>query len=351
MGGSSRSTTHFFVLGSLCIFMVGSLALHGCSAGGGRGATDITRILTPQNQSESGQGAATAGANNLNGDQPEVAPNRKPAVTGSENTIEMALVPSQSPPASQQVTENLARSSASAPQNSTSSRQKSKDTAVGASRSTSSPVIASGGGTKKSGGFLSGLFQSSRTSKVEVNNSRSATTRTRTRTAARSAPLWDNGSLPGVRKGKEIYGIDIEEMHEMDDGIQLASVTNRARRGDHGLLLQREDVKVGCFPQQLVRILKSVERRFGRSPVITSGYRSRSYNKMVRGAKNSMHIHCKAADIQVKGVSKHSLARYLRSLPGRGGVGTYCHTRSVHIDVGRKRDWDRPCKRRRTRKT
>ena len=137
----------------------------------------------------------------------------------------------------------------------------------------------------------------------------------------------------------------------MDEAVRLASVTNRARIGSHGLLVQRDDVKVHCFPPNLVRILKQVERRFGRKPVITSGYRSRSYNRMVRGARNSMHIHCMAADIQVKGVSKRRLARYLRSIPGRGGVGTYCHTRSVHIDVGRKRDWNRRCKRRRARKT
>ncbi|TIL49575.1 MAG: DUF882 domain-containing protein, partial [Mesorhizobium sp.] len=54
-----------------------------------------------------------------------------------------------------------------------------------------------------------------------------------------------------------------------------------------------------------------------------------------------------AADIQVPGVSKAQLASYIRTMPGRGGVGTYCHTESVHIDVGPERDWNWRCRRRR----
>ena len=36
-------------------------------------------------------------------------------------------------------------------------------------------------------------------------------------------------------------------------------------------------------------------------------------------------------------------------LLGRGGVGTYCHTNSVHIDIGKKRDWNWRCRRKRRR--
>ena len=68
--------------------------------------------------------------------------------------------------------------------------------------------------------------------------------------------------------------------------------------------------------------------------------------RQVRGAKNSMHMYCAAADIQISGVSKWELAKYLRSMPGRGGVGTYCHTESVHVDIGPERDWNWRCRRR-----
>ena len=94
-------------------------------------------------------------------------------------------------------------------------------------------------------------------------------------------------------------------------------------------------------------MLKQVERHYGAKIVVTSGYRSPSYNRKVRGARRSMHMFCAAADVQVSGVGKWELARYVRSLPGRGGVGTYCHTNSVHIDVGPERDWNWRCRSRR----
>jgi uncharacterized protein YcbK (DUF882 family) len=64
---------------------------------------------------------------------------------------------------------------------------------------------------------------------------------------------------------------------------------------------------------------------------------------MVGGAEESMHKSCDAADIKIDGVSKWDIASYIRSLPDRGGVGTYCHTDSVHLDTGRNRDWNWGC--------
>ncbi len=172
-----------------------------------------------------------------------------------------------------------------------------------------------------------------------------------TRSTSGSASRGSTGSLPGVSM-KNVFAIDEEESGESDylaggdnEAARVASLTNMARRGDHGLLLQRPGVNVGCFPPGLLTILKRVERKFGRTPIVTSGYRSPSYNRKIRGAKKSLHVRCLAADIQVQGVSKWTLATYLRGLPGRGGVGTYCHTKSVHIDIGTKRDWNRRCRR------
>ncbi|MEL6751984.1 MAG: D-Ala-D-Ala carboxypeptidase family metallohydrolase, partial [Pseudomonadota bacterium] len=182
--------------------------------------------------------------------------------------------------------------------------------------------------------------------------------RTKPRLVARArSRSASSNALPGVN-ARRVFSIEEDgnpdvSQRSLDvtlkDPIRVAAVTNMARRGTHGLLLQRPSVKVGCFPPQLVRLLKQVERKFGRTPIVTSGYRSPAYNRRIRGAKNSQHVQCRAADIQVKGVSKWTLARYLRGLPGRGGVGTYCHTKSVHIDIGSKRDWNRKCRRKRRR--
>ena len=119
-----------------------------------------------------------------------------------------------------------------------------------------------------------------------------------------------------------------------------------ARLAPNGLKVQRQSVDVACLKPQLVQVLKAVERHYGRSVVVTSGYRSPSYNRKVSGAKKSLHMYCAAADVQVAGVSKWELAKFFRSMPGRGGVGTYCHTNSVHIDIGPERDWNWRCRRR-----
>lgn len=163
-------------------------------------------------------------------------------------------------------------------------------------------------------------------------------------------------ALPGVRQTalfeiKRKSGIDDEsdvDLHEDEDGppVLLASAAGLARLAPNGLLRQRENVDVACLKPSLVRVLKTVERHYGKKMIVTSGYRSPTHNRKVRGARNSQHMYCAAADVQVPGVSKWELAQFVRRMPGRGGVGTYCHTESVHIDVGPERDWNWRCRRR-----
>ncbi len=117
-----------------------------------------------------------------------------------------------------------------------------------------------------------------------------------------------------------------------------------------GLWAQHAKVRVKCLKPELVTLLNRIERKFGHKPIITSGYRSPTYNRRVRGARRSKHMSCEAADISVPGVSKWKLAKYVRSLPDRGGVGTYCRSGFVHVDVGEKRDWNWRCRKRRKRK-
>ena len=157
-------------------------------------------------------------------------------------------------------------------------------------------------------------------------------------------------ALPGVRKTnlfeiKRKSGIDDDsdiDVYEDIGSYEVASAAGLARLAPNGLLKQRETVDTACLKPKLVRMLKQVERHFGKRLVITSGYRSPAYNKKVRGAEKSQHMYCAAVDVQLPGVSKWELAKYVRSMPGRGGVGTYCHG-SIHIDVGPERDWNWKC--------
>ncbi|PLP60500.1 peptidase M15A [Mesorhizobium loti] len=163
-------------------------------------------------------------------------------------------------------------------------------------------------------------------------------------------------NLPGVRKTAlfEItrrsgtYDDSDVDLNEDDEGgaYQVASAAGMARLAPNGLLKQTESVDVACLKPSLVRVLKQIEGHYGKKMIVTSGYRDQARNVRARGAKNSLHMYCAAADIQIQGVSKWDLATYVRSLPGRGGVGTYCHTESVHVDVGPERDWNWRCRRR-----
>lgn len=206
--------------------------------------------------------------------------------------------------------------------------------------------------TKRSNGLLA-LFSGRRASSAREAVSPPAPVEG----VARTAELWSappepakasalaSGAtaLPGVDRDRTL-GLDSRPDRATKDGVQLASAAGLARLAPHGLQVQRESVDVACLKPALVRVLKTVEQHFGRSVVVTSGFRDPSRNKQARGAENSLHMYCAAADIQVEGVSKVELASYLRSMPGRGGVGTYCYTQSVHVDVGPQRDWSSRCR-------
>ncbi|EKF19731.1 YcbK family protein [Nitratireductor pacificus] len=175
-----------------------------------------------------------------------------------------------------------------------------------------------------------------------------------TQTKPASTAFGMGDTLPGVRQGESLFEFSSKsgsddsdvDLYEEEPSYQVASAAGMARLAPNGLLKQRDSVDTACLKPALVGVLKAIERHYRRPIVVTSGYRSPTYNRRVRGARNSLHMYCAAADIQIEGVSKWELARYVRSMPGRGGVGTYCHTASVHVDVGPERDWNWRCRRR-----
>lgn len=171
--------------------------------------------------------------------------------------------------------------------------------------------------------------------------------------AAAVPSAYSASVLPGVRASGELFDITRKsndsddsdmDLYEEEGSYQVASAAGLARLAPNGLLRQREDVVTSCFKPELVRLLKTIERHYGKPVMVTSGYRSPAHNRRVRGARKSAHMNCAAADIQVAGVSRWELAKFARSLQGRGGVGTYCHTASVHVDVGAERDWNWRCR-------
>ena len=239
----------------------------------------------------------------------------------SDQTSELALVKSQAPEQPKSTT--IAK--ASSPSNA-NARQATNKLATDATRRP---------------GLLARLFQRP---KANVGSGRNTVTKRPSRASL--------NAMPGVKSNEEIFGIKRNPFGKpvAKGRVRMASVLGMSRFSPKSLKTQTSNVDVDCIKPELVKFIKIVERRYGRPAVVTSGYRSPSRNRRAGGAKNSMHIYCKAVDIQVKGVSKWDLAKYMRSIPGRGGVGTYCRTKSVHLDLGPKRDWHHSCRRKSKRR-
>jgi uncharacterized protein YcbK (DUF882 family) len=73
----------------------------------------------------------------------------------------------------------------------------------------------------------------------------------------------------------------------------------------------------------------------GRPVDILCGYRCALHNKAIGGAKNSLHVAGKAADIQIVGLSvkeTYELAKQVKTFQ-KGGIGIYPQEHFVHVDV------------------
>lgn len=98
------------------------------------------------------------------------------------------------------------------------------------------------------------------------------------------------------------------------------------------------DDSTSCFPPKLLSFINELRTRFGRVE-INSGYRSRSHNRQVGGARRSQHMSCNAIDFSVPGVPRSEVKLFLTAnFRGRAGVGFYCNNR-FHLDVGNVRQW------------
>ncbi|MBB5538217.1 D-Ala-D-Ala carboxypeptidase family metallohydrolase [Rhizobium giardinii] len=197
------------------------------------------------------------------------------------------------------------------------------------------------------------LFAAKRKTKGQFNSDRFAKTPAKKTLAAANTPQRQIAALgftdlPGVQTTSMFATVDDSQPGHDDEraAVEVAALPGLARLAPNGLQLQTEKVETGCFRPELLQLLKVVETHYGRKVMVTSGLRDLKHNIRAGGRRYSLHTTCQAADIQVPGVSKWDLAEYLRTIPGRGGVGTYCHTESVHIDTGEIRDWNWRCRRR-----
>jgi hypothetical protein len=103
-----------------------------------------------------------------------------------------------------------------------------------------------------------------------------------------------------------------------------------------GAILVRGSAPTRCVPSDLKAVVADVSAKFG-AVSIESTHRPRSVNRRKGGARNSLHIGCRAIDFRVKGRSRGVMA-YLASRPDVGGLKMY-RNGIIHIDNGERRRW------------
>ncbi len=83
----------------------------------------------------------------------------------------------------------------------------------------------------------------------------------------------------------------------------------------------------------LVAGLQALRDALGKPIIITSGCRCAKHNTAEGGAKRSMHVAGKAADMKVPGMTARALYAAARKIPQFRGFGVDDARGSLHVDV------------------
>ena len=150
--------------------------------------------------------------------------------------------------------------------------------------------------------------------------------------------------LGGMARAEEsVRAIEVASAEDPDTTGSIASpaLADRTLDGFYsrvqaGAIVVRDSTPTRCLPGDLKDVLADVTARFG--PVsLESTHRPRSVNRRKGGARNSLHIACRAIDFRVKARTAGLMA-YLRSRPEVGGLKVY-RNGIIHIDNGERRSW------------
>jgi uncharacterized protein YcbK (DUF882 family) len=126
------------------------------------------------------------------------------------------------------------------------------------------------------------------------------------------------GSLPGV------------------DGMGARNLSGFYAHVSSGAITLRASAPTNCLPGSLREVVADVAAKFG--PVsVESTHRSRGRNWRAGGARQSLHLACRAMDFRVRTRVRGVMA-YLRSRPEVGGLKVY-RNGIIHIDNGSRRSW------------
>ena len=88
-----------------------------------------------------------------------------------------------------------------------------------------------------------------------------------------------------------------------------------------------------------MEILQAVRDHYGRSVVITSGYRCADWNRHVGGASNSQHLYGRAADFKVSSVAPKFVAGWIEVTFPSASIGRYPTFTHVDTRTGQPARW------------
>lgn len=94
----------------------------------------------------------------------------------------------------------------------------------------------------------------------------------------------------------------------------------------------RDGSQVVFIDDYLCTILDILRNKLGKPIIVTSGYRTPSWNAKCSGAKYSYHMRGMAADIKVNGMKAKELAKKLDEIVPNG-CGIIVYDSWVHFDV------------------
>ena len=84
---------------------------------------------------------------------------------------------------------------------------------------------------------------------------------------------------------------------------------------------------------ELVTILQNIRDYFGKPVIISSAYRTITYNNKIGGSSGSYHTKGMAADIYISGVTSLEMAKYAETIGVRGIGWYYSSNNFIHVDT------------------
>jgi len=154
--------------------------------------------------------------------------------------------------------------------------------------------------------------------------------------AAVRAGDGDGGIIPPAQYASLPSDDRIEDPGTTGSLPNARTLSGFASLVSQGTITLRASAPTNCVPGDLREVVASIASKFG--PVsVESTHRSRGRNWRAGGARQSLHLSCRAIDFRVRTRVRGVMA-YLRSHPQVGGLKVY-RNGIIHIDNGERRSW------------